>query len=274
MNLPQIDSEVVAKEIEDFIIEETLAANATGGVVGLSGGIDSTTVAYLAKNAYDRLNAQIGEEKYSLYGLLMPAKANTSEDAKDGYRVAETLNIEYKLVNIQPTLDILTESNDTFEDPYDAGNAAARVRMINLYGEARKQNKLVLGTGNKDEDFHLGYFTKFGDGGVDLSPIGSLSKRLVRQLASYLGVPDDLVNRVSTAALWEGQTDEGELGFTYDQAEKVMTGYLQGFNTQEIFEETEIDKNTVEKIILQHERNQHKLHMPKIANVTFKEEKE
>jgi NAD+ synthase len=268
IKLAKMDPKRVTKEIEDFIIEEVADAKKTGAVLGLSGGIDSTTVAYLAKGAFDRYYESTGKT-LTLFGLMMPSASSRQEDMQDAIYVADTLGIDYKIIQIQPMIDACKKGNDTFKDKYHTGNLASRLRMMNLYGEALKRDSLVLGTGNRDEDFGLGYFTKYGDGGVDLSPIGMLSKRLVRELATYKGVPQRLVNRVPTAGLWPGQTDEGELGFTYDQAEYVLEGLMQNLSKEEIKKATGFKTETIDNILGRHFNNLHKMTMPPIAKVSL-----
>ncbi|MBW2993108.1 NAD(+) synthase [Candidatus Woesearchaeota archaeon] len=268
---------VVSREIENFILEQMTGFNRfynlKGGVIGLSGGIDSTTVAYLAKKAFDRYNNENPDkEQLTLYGLIMPAKANNGKDQRDGERVANLLGIEYKIIEIEPVLQARESINDIFKNSFHKGNAASRERMIQLYAEASARKSLVLGTGNYDEDYCIGYFTKFGDGGVDCNPIGNLPKRLVRELAQYMGVPMDLVSRTPTAGLWDGQTDENELGYTYNHVETVMNGFAQGFTEKEIIEITGYEPSIVEDIQKRHDGTEHKRILPPVPKISLRYE--
>lgn len=264
----KINSEQVADDIENFIISQVVNAKATGGVIGLSGGVDSTTVAWLAQSAFNKYNIESpNKTMLKLYGLILPAGIEGSDDAKDAIVVAKDLGIEYKIIDIGPILEERKRLNpDVFEDKYHYGNAASRERMIHLYGEAASKNLLVLGTGNRDEDYGIGYFTKYGDGGVDISPIGGLPKRLVRILAYQIGIPDKTVHREPSAGLWAGQTDKGELGYDYDpHVETVMEGFEQRYTREEIHEITNFDYKIIDDIKNRHVKNKHKMRMPQTA---------
>jgi len=268
IRLTEINPQIAANEIEKFIVDTVISAKKQGAVLGLSGGIDSTIVAYLTRDAFQKYNENHPENKLKLYGLILPAKANKSEDSEDGVRVAESLGIEYEIIQIQPIIETFRETlRGKVESDFDKGNLSSETRAILLSREAAYRNSLVLGTGNKDEDYCLGYFTKRGDGAIDLSPIGELSKRQVRQLADYKGVTKDLVQRISTAGLWEGQTDEGELGFSYLHAEIVVSGKDQGYSRDEIKEITQFG-DIVDKVLNMHKNNQFKMHMPPVAKLS------
>lgn len=269
---PQINSNIVSREIEDFIVEQVRFADAKGGVVGLSGGIDSTTVAYLTKIAFDRHNKDNPDkEKLMLYGMIMPAGKLGYDDAKDAEDIADRLGIEYKILDISPVLEARKQMNpEIFSKKLHYGNSASRERMIQLYGKAADKNLLVLGTGNKDEDFCIGYFTKYGDGGVDISPLGNLSKRLVRVLASYIGVPNNIIHRESTARLWPGQTDKKELGYDYDpHIENVIEGFEQGYDRKEVQQITGFDYRIIDDIMARHIKNGHKMKMPPAPEISL-----
>ena len=213
--LSEIDPPLARREIEEFLVSRISAAGAVGGVVGLSGGIDSSTVAFLAASAFRAHNEGVDDTRRHLHviGLSLPAGANSREDDECAREVAGILNIDLLVHNIQPLIDCFVEKMPgVLGDRRHIGNLSSEIRAVILSRHAAARNCLVLGTGNRDEDYCLGYFTKRGDGAVDLSPIGALSKRNVRRLARHLGVPERIVARVPTAGLWEGQTDEGELG--------------------------------------------------------------
>ncbi|MFB6094399.1 MAG: NAD+ synthase [Halanaeroarchaeum sp.] len=224
------DPDDVADTIQAFLGRHVGAANANGVVVNLSGGIDSTTAATLAVEALG--NAAVE-------GLVLPASATPDGDVDDAIRVAERLAIDYRVIDVQPIVDAFVgqlgsdhASGSAVEtDPSDPesdddrraaiGNVAARARMTVAYFEANRADRLVVGTGNRSE-LLLGYFTKYGDGGVDLLPIGDLYKTQVRDLATELGVAESIVRKEPTAGLWEGQSDADEIGAPYETVDAIL----------------------------------------------------
>jgi NAD+ synthase len=264
-------AEYAAKELADQILEWTAGTGANGGVVGLSGGIDSTTVAYLCKYAFEGYNnANPDRKPLKLLGLIMPSKANNPKDAEDGLRVADLLGIERKVIPIQPLADaFIKQIPEALQKDYDIGNLYSEIRatVLSRYGAAN--NLRIMGTGNRDEDYVLGYFTKRGDGAVDNNILGNLPKRMVRELASFLGAPKYLVQRIPTAGLWPGQTDEGELGYNYDQAEIIQNGYDEGRTAEEIAKITGYDIRIVKDVDFRHRTTEHKRQPPLVGKATL-----
>jgi len=192
----------VKSKLINWIKGQVRRAGAKGIVMGLSGGVDSSVAAALAKQAVGKDN---------LLCLLMPCVSHP-RDLKDAQCVAKKLGIKTK------TLDLSKTYNDLRKILPPAGKLAAynikpRLRMLALYYFANKLNYLVCGTGNKSE-IMMGYFTKFGDGGADMLPLGALLKKQVRALAEELGIPAEVIAKPPSAGLWSGQTDEGEMGIT------------------------------------------------------------
>ncbi|MFC3477485.1 NAD+ synthase [Halobacterium litoreum] len=240
--------------IQSFLRETVEAAGAERCVLGLSGGIDSTTVAYLT---VDELGAD------ALHGLVMPAAASDEENMSDAERVAEDLGIEYDVIEIDPFVDRLTDLYpEAGDDQLAVGNARARTRAVLNYFVANHENGVVLGTGNRTEAA-TGYFTKYGDQAVDCNPIGNLYKMQVRQLARDLGVPEGLVTKTPTAGLWPDQTDEGELGVGYDTIDAVLALHVHGgAPASATAAHLDVPESVVETVVELHEQSTHKRSMP------------
>ncbi|HPJ31110.1 MAG TPA: NAD+ synthase [Methanothrix sp.] len=220
--------------IVNFISDQVEAAGAGGAVLGLSGGLDSATVAFLAARALgpDRITA-----------LILPeAGVTPAEDVEDARQVASILGIEAREIEISGILGCYSDVLSMAEAPrVVAGNLKARVRMTILYWHANLLERLVLGTGNKTEVM-LGYSTKFGDAAADIFPIAGLYKDEVRALAKSLGVPVRIIEKAPTAGLWPGQTDEGELGISYDDANAILRGMEAGRSREDLAAEFGSDK--------------------------------
>jgi NAD+ synthase len=237
IKLARINPELTEKQIGDFIIAEIINEGTNGGVVGLSGGVDSTVVAALAKRAFDRYNSR-SKNQLELVGYILPSKLNSAADAEDGEKVAKQLGIRYETVNIEKVVEALKTTNpEVFHNDSrsicDRGNMISRARAVVLNTKASSENKIVIGTGNRDEDFNLGFYTLFGDGAVRISPIAMLPKRLVREMVRYLGFPD-LAARVSSPGLEPGQTSFGTIGYNYETAEIISEGLEQNFSPEEL----------------------------------------
>lgn len=260
MKALQIDTKRVKEKIIDFIRTQVKGTGLDKAVIGLSGGVDSSAVAYLTKEA-------LGAE--NVYGVVLPYETTSKEDVEDAKGIVKTLGINLVEVEITPMVDSLLSSlKDT--DKIRKGNIMARARMIALYDQAAKYKGLVLGTSNKTE-LLLGYFTKYGDGGVDIEPLGDLYKTQVRQLAKDLGVPDRIIKKVPTAGLWPGQTDEGELGFTYEEADKLLYHILDAKKDNEELLKLGFRKEFIEKVKNKIKNTEHKRKIPPAAIIPKEE---
>jgi NAD+ synthase len=250
------------EQITSFISDQYEAAGAAVAVIGLSGGIDSTLTASLAAEA-------LGSG--SVYGLVLPSTVNSEQNMGDAERVAsELLDIEYDIIEIQPLVDAVLETNpnvsaDASDDEQTrvaVGNMRARLRAVLSYFEANRRNGLVLGTGNRSEAA-VGYFTKYGDGAVDCHPIANLYKGQLRQLARHVGVPEDLAGKTASAELWADQTDEGELGVDYETLDSILALHIDGpLSATGAARELGVDRSVVEDVRELYERSEHKRQAP------------
>ena len=255
LSLSEPELAATRERITDFIAAQVDAAGADRAVLGLSGGIDSTTTAYLAVEA-------LGVD--AVHGLVMPGEANSEDNMSDAEGVASDLGIEHDVIEIDLVVDdLLAAYPDAAGDTVAVGNARARTRAVLSYLVANHEDGLVLGTGNRTEAL-VGYFTKYGDGAVDCHPIGDLYKGQVRQLARDLGVPEDLVTTPPTAGLWAGQTDEDELGIDYDTLDAVLAlavdGPLSTAATARLV--AGVDETEVDRIRTLCDASAHKRRMP------------
>lgn len=206
----------LADAIVTWMRDYVQQAGADGYVVGLSGGIDSAVTAALAVRA-------VGANH--VLGVLLPCHSQP-EDAAFAQMVAEALGLTPITIDLAAACDALMASLPESSEMARA-NVKPRLRMTTLYYLAQSRNCLVAGTGNRPE-MMVGYFTKYGDGGVDIEPLGELYKHEVRALARVLGVPEPVITRPPTAGLWPGQTDEGELGITYDELDAILAAMAAG----------------------------------------------
>jgi NAD+ synthase len=247
--------------IAQFLRAQVEAAGASGVVLGLSGGIDSALTARLARDA-------LGPER--VLGLLLPDRNYPTELLRETEGYAEALGIGHRTVPIGPAVEGLFASlPEVRGDTIGAGNLKARLRMIVDYAVARGRHALVLGTGNKSE-LLLGYFTKYGDGACDLLPIGDLYKTEVRALAEELGLPAAIREREPSAGLWDGQTDEEELGFSYAEADPILLGLEQLRSPEEIARETGADPALIRRIEERVQVHRHKRRLPPIPKLRLR----
>lgn len=204
----------VRSEIVTFLKDVFSKAGINHGVIAWSGGIDSTVSLYLLSHALPKENITI---------LHLPYTTSYESDFRAIQKELGFKDEQFKVISIQPVVDALCKTQSV-SDPLRKGNMMARSRMIILYDVAKELNALVCGTENRTEDL-LGYFTRFGDQASDIEPIQHLYKTEVFALAKELGVPDEFITRAPSAGLWSGQTDEGEFGFSYKEADEVLSRY-------------------------------------------------
>jgi NAD+ synthase len=243
IRLATMDCRQVCGEIGDFVIEAVLETASSGCVIGLSGGVDSSTAAALIKTAFDRYNAKRAKnhQQLELIGYILPSRVNPSRDEADAEAVARSLSIRCETHSIENLVESFQLTNpEAFENKFHKGNMISRIRANVLSTKAATENKILAGTGNRDEDFGIGYYTLFGDGAVHLSPIAGLPKRLVREMAAFLGLDKQIIQREPTAGLEPGQSDFKDLGYDYDVVEIITEGLNQGFSRGELIEHAQI----------------------------------
>jgi NAD+ synthase len=243
IKLPTMDCKQVCGEICDFIINAVLETASSGCVIGLSGGVDSSTAAALIKTGFDRYNAGLakGDQAFELVGYILPSRVNPTRDEADAEAVAGYLDIRYEIHHIENLVESFKLTNpEAFESRFHKGNMISRIRANVLSTKAATENKILAGTGNRDEDFGIGYYTLFGDGAVHLSPIAGLPKRLVREMAAFLGLDKKIIQREPTAGLEPGQSDFKDLGYDYDVVEIITEGLNQGFSRGELVKHAQI----------------------------------
>lgn len=241
-----MDAERQAQKLVAWLQEKVLAAGCRGVVLGMSGGLDSSVVAVLCRRAFPQ----------STLGVIMPCHSR-GEDKAQALEVANQFDIPTREVVLDGAFDTLLqtlpdESVDPITRRLAKANLKARLRMVGLYYIAGQLNYLVAGSSNRSE-ITIGYFTKYGDGGVDIMPLGNLVKGEVNELARYLEIPQEIIDKTPSAGLWEGQTDEAEMGLSYETLDRYI---LEGEAPEEL-------KKQIEAMIT---TSQHKRLMPPMAH--------
>jgi NAD+ synthase len=257
MNDLDINTDLAEKILTGFIHTEITRAGFSRALVGLSGGIDSALSCFLAVEA-------MGPE--NVLGIRMPYRASSPESLEHAQRVIDQTGIQSKTIPITDMVEPLF-AMEPDASKLRRGNVMARARMIVLYDQSAEFNGLVVGTGNKTEIL-LGYSTQFGDAACAINPIGDLYKTQVRQLSREIGVPEAIINKPPSADLWVGQTDEGELGFTYEEVDRLL--YLlvdQRYDPNECIE-AGFAEHFVNEVIRRIRQNHFKRVMPPIAKLS------
>jgi NAD+ synthase len=254
-----LNTDIVRSILTKFIKDETDNAGFSRVVLGLSGGVDSSLVAYLAVEALGAGN---------VVGVMMPYKTSQQASHDDASLVATSLGIRSETVEITPMAEPMI-AREPGMTSVRKGNIMARTRMIVLYDVSARENALVIGTSNKTETL-LGYGTLFGDTACALNPIGDLYKTQVWELAAAMGVPRAIVGKKPTADLWAGQTDEEELGFSYRRVDELLYFAIDERRNDEELAERGFEKHFVDKVNRLVKRNQFKRRPPLIAKVSHR----
>ncbi|WP_027120374.1 NAD(+) synthase [Mycoplasmopsis lipofaciens] len=232
------DNKMIIKYIKylvEWLKEKVKNANCNGLIFGISGGIDSAVVAALCKKAFPN----------NSLGVIMPID-NMEHDINDINQLVNNLKLNTKNIDLKNSFVALTNELKDIDDRLAISNIKPRLRMTTLYALGQQKKYLVVGTDNAAEYF-IGYFTKYGDGGVDLLPISHLLKCEVKEMAKYLNIPESIINKKPSAGLWEGQNDEDELGITYYEIDNYIMGNYDL-----------ITPENKEKMIKLHKFSQHK----------------
>jgi NAD+ synthase len=259
----ELDLSEIEKRIRRFIKKYVENSGADGIVVGLSGGIDSSTTAALS-------SLSIGGDR--VLGLMLPEKETYNpKDIDDAKLVAEKFGLKTQICDITPVLESFYKTIPIFDqaDKLCKGNIKARTRMIYIYYYANKLNRIVCGSSDKSETM-MGYFTKWGDVAADISPIMDLYKTQVRKLAAHLGLPAELAAKPSTPALWPNQLAETELGIKYETLDLILYGLERFMTTEEIARQLNIENTLVKKVKNRWLSAEHKRRMLLTAKLEYR----
>ncbi len=254
-----LNTKLVRKLLVDFIRDEITNAGVNRGVIGLSGGVDSAVVAYLTAEA-------LGKE--NVFCVLLPYKTSSPDSLEDAKLIADTLGVRSDVIDITSIADAYIEKTSHLSN-VRRGNFLARIRMVVLYDRSAREKALVVGTSNKTE-LMLGYGTIYGDTACGINPLGDLYKSQVWQLAEALGVPEHIVKKMPTADLWVGQTDEGELGFSYAEVDKLLYYMIDERRNDDELLELGFSRTFISKVHGLVQKNQFKRQPPTIAKISHR----
>lgn len=255
----ELNADIVKELLVRFVRDETQSSGFHAGIIGLSGGVDSAVSAYLTAEALGKENT---------VAVVMPYKASSPQSVKDAQFVVEKLGIRSEVVDISPMVDAYCDQWNV-TDRVRRGNVMARARMIVLYDISARERALVIGTSNKTE-LMVGYGTLYGDTASGLNPLGDLYKTQVWQLARRLGVPQMIIDKTPTADLWEGQSDEGELGFTYARLDSLLYHMVDERRSDQELLELGFERDFIEKVKSLIQKSQFKRRLPLIAKVSYR----
>jgi NAD+ synthase len=242
-----------------FLRDETNNAGFRRGVLGLSGGVDSAVSAFLAAEALGKENT---------IAVMMPYRASNPKSLEDANAVVAKLGIRSEVIDISPMVDAYCEAWKV-TDRVRRGNVMARMRMVALYDVSARERGLVIGTSNKTE-IMVGYGTLFGDTASAINPIGDLYKTQVWQLAGELGVPKQIIDKTPSADLWEGQSDEDELGVSYSRLDLLLYHLVDERRNDEELQKLGFEREIVDRVKTMIQKNQFKRRLPLIAKISYR----
>jgi len=253
----KINPEFVTRIITSFLREELKKLGFDQAILGLSGGLDSSVVAFLAARA-------LGPER--VIGLILPYGDSFIQDTEDAQSVASLVGCRSRLIDIQPMIDAYFSLHPT-DNLIQKGNKMARERMSILYDYSVREKALILGTSNKSE-LLIGYGTIHGDMACALNPLGDLYKTQVRELGAWLGVPKKILQKKPTAGLWPGQTDEAEIGLSYEELDRILYELVDLRRSRQDLIANGFDQTKVNRVWELMKRNEFKRRMPPIVKVS------
>jgi NAD+ synthase len=255
--LPSFNVEEATIIIKTFIKTYVENANSDSIVLGLSGGVDSAVAAVLCQQIFGKNNTHC---------LFFPDDVTPEKDRNDAAELADNFDLNIEEQDITTIVTNFIDKAHVSTDKLVKANVKARLRMVMLYAYANKTKSLVCGTSNKSE-LLIGYFTKYGDGGVDLMPLGDVYKTQILQIARFLHLPKCMIKKPPTAGLWKGQTDEKELNMSYEMLDQILGGLERKMNVNEIAETLNIDIQDVSRIHKMRINSQHKRNTPLIPKI-------
>jgi NAD+ synthase len=257
LNILNIDATLVSDVLQRFLDEEVHKAGFKRVVFGLSGGVDSTIVAFLCAKTFSpsRVTA-----------LIMPYRTSDPQNIKHAEKIAQGLKINSEKHDITSVIDIFYEE-DPDADQNRRGNRMARERMCHIYDYSSKHQALPIGTSNKTE-LLLGYGTIFGDLSSAVNPIGDLYKTQIWQLGKYLGVPEDILSKPPSADLWQGQTDEKELGYSYAEMDLLLYYLVDRRYSESMLSEIGFSSDMIQNVQTRIQKSQFKRRPPIIAKLS------
>ncbi|HMA83626.1 MAG TPA: NAD+ synthase [Candidatus Thermoplasmatota archaeon] len=255
--IPSLNSEETTIVIKEFMKTYVKNAHSESVVLGLSGGVDSAVAAVLCQQVFG---------KEHTHCLFLPDEATPEKDRHDVSILAEKFDLTVEKQDITSIVNDFLDQTPSSTNKLVKANIKARLRMVMLYAYANKTKSLVCGTSNKSE-LLIGYFTKYGDGGVDFMPLGDLYKTQVWQIARTLQLPTCMIEKPPTAGLWKGQTDEKELNMTYDTLDQILAGLERKMDGVDIAKALNIEMKDVARIRDMRVCSQHKRNMALIPKI-------